>query len=169
VTVPPDASADPPRYRPTSRLLVIDPRNRLLLLRVYEPRFNQPILWFTPGGGVDPGESFEQAAVRELWEETGIVAPLGPYVWTRRHVSQFLRDGPVLDLDERYFVVRVDDVAVTFANGTAWEQQAVTDHRWWSLEELAEMEERFAPSCLLDVLPPILTGEYPPEPIAIGL
>jgi 8-oxo-dGTP pyrophosphatase MutT (NUDIX family) len=150
-------------------LLVLDPRSRILLLRVHEPRFEPPVLWFTPGGGLDPGESFEQAAVRELWEETGIVAPLGPCVWRRRHVIQLLREGPAVDLDERYFVVRVDDVAVTFVNGTEWELQAVTDHRWWSIEELARWEEMFAPRCLVDVLPPILAGRYPAEPIEIGL
>src|SRR5581483_2820535 len=98
VTIPADAATELPRHRPTSRLLVIDPRDRILLLRVHEPRFEQPILWFTPGGGLDPGETFEQAAVRELWEETGIVAPLGPCVWRRRHVLRFVRDAPLLDL-----------------------------------------------------------------------
>jgi 8-oxo-dGTP pyrophosphatase MutT (NUDIX family) len=140
-----------------------------LLLRVHEQRFDPPVLWFTPGGGLDPGETFEQAAVRELWEETGIVAPLGPCVWRRRHILQLLREGPPLDLDERYFVVRVDDITVTLVNGTAWELQAVTEHRWWSTEELAQCEERFAPRCLLEVLPSILAGHYPTEPIPIGL
>ena len=148
---------------------MIDPRDRILLLRVHEPRFEPPVLWVSPCGGLDPGESFEQAAVRELWEETGIVAPLGPCVWRRRHVIQLLREGPPVDLDERYFVVRVDDVAVTFVNGTAWELEAVTAHCWWSVDELAQCEEMFAPRCLLDVVPPILAGHYPPEPIAIGL
>lgn len=169
VTAPLDRPEETPRHRPTSRLLVIDPRDRVLLLRVYEPRFEQPILWFTPGGGLDPGETFEQAAVRELWEETGIVAPLGPCIWQRRHVIRFVRDGPILDLDERYFVVRVDDVAVTLANGTAWELQAVTNHRWWSIAELEQCAERYAPRCLLEVLPPILAGDYPAKPITIGL
>jgi 8-oxo-dGTP pyrophosphatase MutT (NUDIX family) len=34
--------------------------------------------WSLPGGGVNPGETLEQAAVREAWEEAGAVIELGP-------------------------------------------------------------------------------------------
>jgi 8-oxo-dGTP pyrophosphatase MutT (NUDIX family) len=164
----PDPPEPEPIHRPTSRLLVIDPLARLLLLRVHEPRFETPVMWFTPGGGLDPGESYEQAAARELWEETGIAAPIGPCVWLRQHVVRFVRNGPIMALDERYYVVRVDEAVATLTNGTEWERTAVTDFRWWALEDLRRLEEMYAPRCLLDVLPPILAGAYPSEPITIG-
>src|SRR5690606_4098419 len=77
VTSPMD---DEPVTRPSARLLVIDEaEGRLLLLHALAPPDraggDRVPIWFTPGGGVDPGESFEEAACRELWEETGLRGP----------------------------------------------------------------------------------------------
>ena len=154
------------RRRPTSRVVVLDPSDRLLLLLVEDPKLQYPRFWITPGGGVEPGESFEQAAERELWEETGIVAPLGPCVWSRRVVVPF--DGRMIDMDERYYVVRVDSAKIAPGRPTTWELEVLTAHRWWSLDELRQTTEVVAPRCLPDVLPPVIVGPYPAEPLAIG-
>ena len=45
------------------------------VLVVHRPRYDD---WPFPKGKLDPGETWEQAAVREVWEEAGIVAALGP-------------------------------------------------------------------------------------------
>jgi 8-oxo-dGTP pyrophosphatase MutT (NUDIX family) len=155
-----------PRLRPTSRLVVLDPQDRLLLLLIEDPKLQHPRFWITPGGGVEPGESFEQAAERELWEETGIVAPLGPCVWSRRLIVPF--DGRQIDMDERYFLIRVDSATVAPGNPTAWELEVLTAHRWWTLDELQQTDEVIAPRCLTDVLPPVIAGLLPAEPFAIG-
>jgi ADP-ribose pyrophosphatase YjhB (NUDIX family) len=63
---------------PAVAVMVLDDRGRLLLVR--DAGMN---LWATPGGAVDPDEAPADAAVREMWEETGLlVAPsrvLGVY------------------------------------------------------------------------------------------
>ena len=57
--------------RPSARLILLDPRNRLFLFNVHDPAVFDPAdpfhdpFWVMIGGLVDPGEGFVQAAVRE--------------------------------------------------------------------------------------------------------
>ena len=52
-------------------VLVFDARRRLLL-----GRDAGMDLWATPGGAIDPDETPADAAVREMWEETGLLVTL---------------------------------------------------------------------------------------------
>jgi 8-oxo-dGTP pyrophosphatase MutT (NUDIX family) len=125
-----------------------------------------PRLWITPGGGVEPGESFEECARRELWEETGIQVPLGPCVWTRRIVHRWAEG--LMDIDERYYVVRVDSIEVNAGKLTDWERTVLTEHRWFTVDDIARCDDVVAPRCLATILPDLLAGPYPTEPLTIG-
>ena len=71
------------RLRLTSRLVVMDPQGCVLLFLTAAPDSSGFTRWITPGGGVDPGESHDDAARRELFEETGYqVDDVGQPVWT---------------------------------------------------------------------------------------
>ena len=59
-------------FRATSRVLLIDPSGAALMFLQYGKSHSVPPRWITPGGGVDPGESHDQAAIREVFEETGL-------------------------------------------------------------------------------------------------
>ena len=61
------------RERLTARVLLFDPRGRLLLVRGRATPAAELSFWFTVGGGVEPGETLEAGALREVAEETGIV------------------------------------------------------------------------------------------------
>ncbi|MCE7798586.1 NUDIX domain-containing protein [Sphingobium sufflavum] len=132
--------------RPAARLLVIDPDGRLLMFR-FTPQ-DRPAFWCTPGGAVDPGETFEQAAVRELFEETGMICPIGPQVAEMAMVFTTL-EGVEVDGEERYFLVRPADCAVRIDGHTELEQRVMQSHRWFTPDELAALDETFYPANLI--------------------
>jgi len=138
------------RRRPSSRLLVLDRAGRLLLFRFVHqsgPLTGQDF-WATPGGGLEPNETFEAAAIRELKEETGIHrAHPGPSIAQREFVLQ-LPDGERVVADERFFLVDAEEPSVSREQWTALEHEVMTEHRWWSKEELETTRETVWPGDL---------------------
>jgi putative (di)nucleoside polyphosphate hydrolase len=55
-------------FRPNVAALLVNPEGNLLICE----RWNMPGAWQFPQGGVDPGESPEQALLREVREEVGL-------------------------------------------------------------------------------------------------
>jgi 8-oxo-dGTP pyrophosphatase MutT (NUDIX family) len=151
----------PTGARATARVLLLSHRDRLLLLQAGDASGAK--WWVTPGGGLINGESFEAAAQRELQEETGLLLPIGRWVWTRRHIYTW--EGRRHDQYERFFVARTvkDRIAPTKADSY------VFGHRWWSLSEIEQSRDEFAPRCLAHFLAPILLGEYPETAIDCGV
>lgn len=161
------------RIRPTARLLLLDEQQRILLFKIddrvalHDQRPDLIVYWNTPGGGVDPGETFEQAALRELWEETGIQdAALGPWVWSYQRLLHF-PSGRSLLFEERFYLVRVTMPQVTFANLLPHEQTSHLEHRWWRWTEIATAAELFMPPNLAGLLHPIFQGIIPTAPLAL--
>ena len=134
--------------RPAARLLVTEPDGRLLLFR-FTPD-DRPPFWVTPGGAVDRGETFEQAARRELLEETGLDMEPGPLIAVR-HVQFLTLEGVEVDAEERFYAVSVDRAEIETAGHTELEQRVMLSHRWWTPEELALLDEPWYPVDLLDI------------------
>jgi len=91
----------------------------VLLLFGFDPADPGHPFWFTVGGGAEPGESFAEAAARELREEVGIaadVSELGDPVW--RRIADYGFAGMRFRQMEEYFLLRVDSCAVYTASPT---------------------------------------------------
>jgi 8-oxo-dGTP pyrophosphatase MutT (NUDIX family) len=131
--------------RPTSRLLVLDEDDRLLLMMTKAPDTSGAARWITPGGGVDPGESHEEAAVRELHEETGqVVAEVGPVV----RVDDFEVPWDAADHTHghaEFFVVRMPHFEVVDDDWTDDERVDILESRWFSLDELESTTDPVEP------------------------
>lgn len=58
-------------HRRAARVVVVDPDGHVLMIQGFDPHRPEDAYWYTIGGGVEHGESDREAAVREVWEETG--------------------------------------------------------------------------------------------------
>jgi 8-oxo-dGTP pyrophosphatase MutT (NUDIX family) len=156
-----------PRLRVATRAIVLDEDDRILLVRFSAPDRE---IWLTTGGGLEEGETDEQAVRRELLEEAGLADfDLGPLVWTRT-VVQPLEGGRWDGQTERFYLVRTASFEPRPA--LSWEQlriEGMTAIRWWTLDELEAAETLFAPRRLPLLLRELISNGPPPEPLDVGL
>jgi 8-oxo-dGTP pyrophosphatase MutT (NUDIX family) len=151
--------------RQVARVLLFDGQDRLLLFHVRDPAdLTRDAWWYLPGGGMDPGESPEQAARRELFEETGVEdAEIGPVVLERRGV-RFRFGGRHYEQDEWHVFGRFPDGGVITGGGDDFEADAVAAHRWWTLADLVTSSEVVYPPGLAAIVGRLLREGPPATP-----
>ena len=130
----------------------------------------QSPFWVFPGGGIEPGEDLKEAAIRELYEETGCSrddVEFGPIVW-RSEVHMVLAGTPS-HIKDQYIVAKLkrDIDKISTKNFTDWEKEVVKTIGWLSLEQIKNISDPVYPTGLVNYLPNILEGKYPEEPILL--
>lgn len=157
--------------RSAVRAVVLDRDGRILLLRTRDataPEFGD--WWELPGGGVDPGETYLEAALRELREETGILAEardIGPPSWRRTATFRYRRERRLQHELVVRIVLRAATPKIDDAARLDYEKEDHLDHRWWTLAEIAASSARFYPGRLATLLPEFLNGREIFEPFEI--
>lgn len=154
-------TADHPLERNAARVLLLDGRDRVLLVAHQASADHR--VWTAPGGGVRPGEDHRTAAARELTEELGLTADVGPWIWSRRET--FTYAGIHLTQTERWFLARVrayDEVEAPL------DDPGLVAARWWTVDELRTTDATLAPRALPDHLEALLRDGPPAEPVDVG-
>lgn len=139
--------------RQAVRVVVMTPEDEVLLLRDTDPGCPDLHWWVTPGGGIDPGESDHQAAVRELIEETGL--RIGTDQLIGPLANRLVRHGysdQIFTQTELFYAVEVERFDLDTSGLTPEEVITLTGARWWPLVELSNTQEWIWPAQLVELV-----------------
>ena len=163
----PPASSSVKRRQAVRALIVSEPDQSVLLLRMQRPDGSGDF-WLLPGGGVKPDEGRLDALRREVWEETGLVVSNPPrLIWQRQH--RFGRAGGCTEQHEDIYLVVTPRFQPTSAHNPEQSEVGIFhEFRWWSAAALAGAgNEVFAPRSLPRLVARIFANGPPTKPLSL--
>jgi 8-oxo-dGTP pyrophosphatase MutT (NUDIX family) len=144
------------RHRETARVLLQADSGRFLMMySLWSPESALEPRWVSPGGGIEDSEPMNEAASRELLEETGL--KVDPESLGSRITSiEFTQHWPSGDFETgiaHFFKFKVsDEFEIDRKMWTPEEHRDILDVRWWHPSDLKESGERVGPPGLIELL-----------------
>jgi ADP-ribose pyrophosphatase YjhB (NUDIX family) len=143
------------RKRCAARLVVLDSYGRVLLFRyAWKPGES---FWATPGGGLEDGETFDDAAQREAAEELGIAGGALKFLWERS--TEFTFKEQLILQQEKFFLLQGELSSLLHDVERAHNEEGIREVRWWTVRELETTEETVFPENLAEELCRTVTGQ----------
>ena len=154
-----------PTPRTAGRILLVDDQQRVLLIHDRIDLDATSSHWIAPGGGLEPGETPAEAAVREVYEETGLRVSLdsdAQAMYIER--VRFTFAGEHFDQVNHYYLVRVrSGLPVRPAANTEFEKVVGLGYRWWPLAELDSSPVVREPIAMVELIRQAIGGEQRDE------
>ena len=117
------------------RAIVLDDRQRMLLVR---QRHEGRDIWMVPGGGIEEGENAEEAAIREIREETDLRIGLDGLLWHVEEVSQ--RGQRFVNFFLGHLEGGAQEISLGYDPELSADKQVLREVRFLTREEIARLE-----------------------------
>ena len=111
-----------PLFQVFAAAVIFDQQNRIFLVKLTYQRIHP---WGLPGGGLEYGETSEDAVVREVWEETGLSVEIEKFLVNKTFAP---------DKFAMYYLCRITD-------GVFKPSVEVSEYGYFSLDNLPDVRE----------------------------
>ncbi len=120
--------------RQAVRMIIIEEGKVLLIHRIKNTEY-----WVFPGGGIEEGESHQQALKREAMEELGVEVEVGEKVF-----EEIMKITDMLDCQSYFYLCKITGGEIGTGNGPEWQSDGgyIGQHHieWRSINELGKID-----------------------------
>lgn len=144
---------------------MINKSNEIFLFRYkFDYLAGESVIWITPGGSLEVGESFDDALRREVFEELGVELKQECRQIYYRNPIYTLKNGEKILSEEKFFLVYLDDEGFSYCNWTESENKRMSEGKWWSADEIEQSKDEFFTPDLISILNDISNDKIPDMP-----